>query len=320
MRNFWSNLFFHPVLWGLVALQSLVIVVWIALDPRISFEPTNILQVALPVVFCPLIAAIIAWRFPAETRPAFAERARIVALGLAFLVLTFTGIRFLNYLTMAMAYPLADDWLDSWDRALGIDWYAYATGLGQYPDLLPLIKIPYALTIAAVAVIYMALVFFGKFERAREFVALLFFGALVTVSVSGFFPAEAAMARYKNDFLLATYGVNAGDYHMEVMQYLRQSKEIVLSFADSPGLATFPSFHTMVGLLIVYACRDNIVTLLLAGLWTGAMLMATPVYGGHYFIDIIAGAVVVAVLAWAYAAARSAHIAVPWLVATDART
>jgi hypothetical protein len=320
MRNLRSVLFFHPALWGLVALQCLIIAFWIAIDPRVSFSPQNGLEILLPIAVCLLVAAAIAYRFPAAGRPTFIERTRVIALGLTFLVITFTGIRFLNYLTMSLAYPLADDRLDSWDKALGIDWYAYASGLSRHPAMLPYIEIPYSATIAAVAVIFVALTILGRFERAKEFVTLLFLGAAVTVSVSGFFPAEAAMAHYKDDHLFAVFGVTAGVYHMQVLHYLRESKDIVLSFADSPGLATFPSFHTIVGLLIVYACRDNIVTLLLAALWTGAMLLATPVYGGHYFIDIIAGSAVTIVLATAYTTVKIKNLGLlPPFAATDAR-
>jgi membrane-associated phospholipid phosphatase len=128
------------------------------------------------------------------------------------------------------------------------------------------------------------------------------------------------MVRYGNDHLLASFGPNAGVYYVEALRAVRESKDIVLSFADMPGLAAFPSFHTIVGLLIVYACRGNIATLLLASLWTAAMLLATPVYGGHYFIDIIAGAVVTVLLAAAYTTVKVKNLAsLPSLATTNAR-
>lgn len=318
MRNLRSILVFHPALWCLLALQTIVIAIWIAIDPRISFGLDNIDEVSFALIACLLVASGISYRFPTERRPPIAERARVLAVGLIFLVVTFVGIRLLNYLSMSLAFPLADDVLDSWDRALGIDWYAYASGLSQYPQILPFIELPYTLTIGAVSVVYTALTLLGKLERAKEFVTILFAAALLTVCVSTFFPAEAAMVRHGDDHLVASFGPSAGVYHIEVMRILRESKEIVLSFAHLPGLATFPSFHTIVGLLIVYACRGNIITLVLAGIWTGAMLLATPIYGGHYFIDIIAGFVVTVALATAYAAIETTILATPRMAATEA--
>ncbi len=48
------------------------------------------------------------------------------------------------------------------------------------------------------------------------------------------------------------------------------------------------------------------------------MILATPVYGGHYFIDVIAGCVVTAALAAAYATLRTANHAMPRIATTDA--
>jgi len=309
MRNFRSILVFHPALWALIVLQGFLIAIWIAVDPRISFTPTDGSQTVIAIAACLLIITTVEYLVPAERRSKGVERVRIMAVGLAFLIVAFVGIRLLNYLTMALALPLADERLASWDRLLGLDWYGYALRLGQYPDLLRYIQIPYLFTIQSVALIFMGLTLFGKIERAKELVTLLFLGALVTISVSGFFPATAAMVHYMDDPLRALYGSNVGVYHMATFNYLREAQHIGLSFADLPGLATFPSFHTMCGLLVAYALRDHVLTLLAGCIWTGAMLMATPIYGGHYFIDIIAGAAVIATLAAAYASAG-----VSWLI------
>lgn len=319
MRNLRSILFFHPALWGLMALQTLVIALWIAVDPRISLGLANIGQMLFAVAACLFVTGAISVRFPARHRPAIAERTRIMALGLFFLLMTFTGIRFLNYLSMSLALPMADDLLDSWDRALGIGWHAYAEWLSRHPDILPYISLSYELTIPSVALVFVALVFLGRLERAKEFAALLFLAALLTVCVSGLFPAEGAMVRYGDDHLLASFGPRAGVYHMEALRTVRESKDIVLSFADLPGLATFPSFHTIVGLLIAYACRDSLISFVPASILAGAMLLATPVYGGHYFIDVIAGCMVAAALATAYATVKTPDHAMPRIAATDAR-
>lgn len=301
MPNLRAILVFHPALWALIVVQGFLIAIWIAIDPRISFIPTDGGQTVIAIAACLLIIAAVEYLVPAKGRSPVLERVRIMAVGLAFLIVAFVGIRLLNYLTMTLALPLADERLAAWDRLLGLDWYAYAMQLGQYPDLLRYIQLPYLFTIQTLALIFMGLTLFGKIKRARELLTLLFLGALVTISISGFFPATAAMVHFMDEPLRALYGTNVGVYHMPTFSYLREAPHVGLSFADLPGLATFPSFHTMCGLLVAYALRDHILTLLAGCIWTGAMLMATPIYGGHYFIDIIAGAAVIAALAAAYA-------------------
>jgi hypothetical protein len=315
MRTVRSILVFHPTLWGLVALQILVAAAWIAIDPRISFTPTKADETALTLGACLLVAAI-AYGFQASRWPVIAERIRVMATGVLFLLVSFTGARFLNYLSMSLALPMTDDLLDSWDRALGIDWHAYAFWLSRHPAVLSSLEQCYVLAAVSIPFIFMFLVGCGRVERAKEFATLLYLGVFVTICIAGFFPAEGAMVRYMDGQLPAgTFGDKAGIFFVEALRKVRESNDIVLSFAPLPGLASFPSFHTAIALLIVYACRDNMITLLLAAAGAGAILIATPVYGGHYFIDVIAGFALAVVLAAAYSTTRNARVRLPGMVA-----
>lgn len=317
MRNLRSILVFHPALWGLIVLQSLVIAAWIAIDQRISFSLNNAADtfVVLGIAF---LVGVIGYLFRASRWPVTAERARVMATGLIFMLLSFSGARFLNYLTMSLALPMADDLLDSWDRALGLNWHAYAFQLSQYPDILPYIQQPYKGAWVAILFIFMGLAAFGKFERAKEFVTLLYIGVLVTICVACFLPADGAMARYMDGGFPEVFGPTAGIFFVEALKTVRESNDYVLSFAALPGLAAFPSFHTAIALLIIYAFRDNIITLVVALGWGGAILVATPVYGGHYFADVIAGALLTVVLVTAHAAVRTANLRPYWTAAREA--
>jgi membrane-associated phospholipid phosphatase len=66
------------------------------------------------------------------------------------------------------------------------------------------------------------------------------------------------------------------------------------------GLVTFPSFHAGSAILYAWALWPVRWFRPVAILCNAAMLAATPIDGGHYFIDVIAG-VAVAVLAIAAA-------------------
>lgn len=290
-------LIFPPGLWLANGAQALGVAVWIALDPRLSMSGSGLAPVLFLLLacvgLCALICIVEARRgVPSETM----ARIRVAAMGAVFMVTAFLGIRFYNHLTMSLALPLADDTLDALDKALGLDWYGYAMWFAQLKPWHGLIRLPYSHTTQSVAAIFVLLVFFGGRERAVEFGSLLFLGALIAVSVAAFFPAEAAMVRYMDAQLLSIYGTNTGVYHMDAFTALRSFAPVTLDFSDLPGLATFPSFHTITGLLIVYACRGAAIPLALACLWTGAMLLGTPVYGGHYFVDIFAGAALAAAL------------------------
>jgi membrane-associated phospholipid phosphatase len=56
------------------------------------------------------------------------------------------------------------------------------------------------------------------------------------------------------------------------------------------GLVTFPSFHTTLGILIVYAVRDFKVLAIFVGALNAVMIVATMPEGGHHLVDVLAGA------------------------------
>ena len=291
------HLVFPPALWAVNLLLWAVCTVWIALDGRISLSAEGWGPLLLMSVVCGSVS-LYAWRKRREHASPHGTFAwpLAVAAGSLFMLTAFLAIRLLNHLTMSMPFPLADDMLARMDEMLGVDWYGYATWLGSYPALQAVIRLPYSATTACAYVVFLALALVGMLERAVEFGSLLFASALFTVIVAGFLPAEAAMVRHMDPVLASMFTGDAGVYHMAALEALRGSNPIDLTVLSLPGLATFPSFHTIAGLLIVYACRDRWHTLTAASLWTGIMLLATPVYGGHYFVDILAGGLVAAVI------------------------
>ena len=78
------------------------------------------------------------------------------------------------------------------------------------------------------------------------------------------------------------------------------------------GIVTFPSFHAASAVLYAWALWPVRWMRPIVVLAFGAMLAATPINGGHYLIDIIAGTAI-AVLA-IVAARRAGRVIAKWQV------
>ena len=299
------RLIFRPALWALNLLLWAVCIIWLTLDRRLTLSEEGFGPLLFMCGLCGGISLYV-WRARkhADTPENALEWPLTLAAGSAFMLTAFLAIRLLNHLTMSLRMPMADDTLQHFDGLLGADWYGYATWLGNHPALQPIIRFPYSTTTASAYFVFLALALSGRLERAVEFGSLLFLAAFFTVIVAGFFPAEAAMVRHMDKALLAMFHGDAGVYHLDALRALRGPAPVRLDILSLPGLATFPSFHTIAGVLIVHACRGVWYALAPATLWTALMLLATPVYGGHYFVDILAGFVVAAVVIAANAAYR----------------
>jgi membrane-associated phospholipid phosphatase len=80
-----------------------------------------------------------------------------------------------------------------------------------------------------------------------------------------------------------------------------------LDLLNLAGIVTFPSFHACSAILYAWALWPVWWARPFALLANGAMLASTPVDGGHYFIDVLAG-IAVAVLAIVAARALSQRV------------
>ena len=58
------------------------------------------------------------------------------------------------------------------------------------------------------------------------------------------------------------------------------------------GLVTFPSFHTSLAIITTYAVRGIKVVATPVAILNGIVIISTLPEGGHYLIDLIAGAVI----------------------------
>ena len=78
---------------------------------------------------------------------------------------------------------------------------------------------------------------------------------------------------------------------------------VISNLLNLGGIVTFPSFHAASAVLYTWALWPLRWSRPLVVLVNGVMLAATPLNGGHYFIDVIAG---VAIAVSAIVAARQA--------------
>ncbi len=219
--------------------------------------------------------------------------------GALFIILAFMALRVLNHLTMSIPFAYVDDGLAKLDAILGFNWLAYAEWVAGRPLVVKAFQLSYtALTLVAIAVF--AILFAARrIDRAREFVRLVFWSGLVTTVIGLFIPAKAAMDRFAASDLQAIFGPDAGVYPIPYLNVLRSNVPHVLNLDELPGLVAMPSLHTACGLLIAYSYRKIWLLQPLSIMYAVVMIASTPIMGGHYFVDLIGGGLLVAVVIFA---------------------
>jgi membrane-associated phospholipid phosphatase len=70
---------------------------------------------------------------------------------------------------------------------------------------------------------------------------------------------------------------------------LRAGTLRALDMTQLMGIVTFPSYHAALALIFVRAFRDVPGLAIAGALWATLTIVATPVFGGHYLVDVLAG-------------------------------
>lgn len=214
-----------------------------------------------------------------------------------FLQIAWLNIRLFNHITMTTAFPYADSLFGGWEKQIGIDWIYYPSIGHDSAFLRTIMAYSYTGLTSVSFILFIGVhIFIGR-HRSFFFIEIFFFTAIIATGIGMFFPAMAAPAFYNISLTdYPNFEKIPGLYHLAHFDNLRKpTGEITLNPHILPGLVTFPSFHTAAGVLICFATfRSWLFAPTL--LYSMTMIAATPVFGGHYFVDLLAGALIALVV------------------------
>lgn len=272
------------LIWALTGLVALVDTVWMTVA-GFSMDWASALV--------PLIGAAVVYgvgRFYRDIRPE--PQFATALIGIAQLIL-FTAVALpFSYLMASLALPLWDERFIAADRLLGFDWAAYVGFVAARPVLILAMKLAYASMMVQMVVAVVALSFTGRLATLRRFILAFVLCGLFTIVVSGFVPASTEFqASHRDPALWAAIDPAVGQRYIMHFEAIRDGAMTRLMLFGGEGLVSFPSFHTALGVLLIasfWPLRWLRWPMLALNLM---MIASTPTEGGHYGVDVIAGAV-----------------------------
>jgi membrane-associated phospholipid phosphatase len=133
-----------------------------------------------------------------------------------------------------------------------------------------------------------------RYRRLQEFTLAFAIALVVTTVISAFMPATGTY-----DFLHVTTDPNVftpGAYldQLKDLPMVRDGSLRHLELMKLTGIVTFPSFHAAAATLYLWALWPVRWSRPIAVVANVAMLLATPLGGGHYFVDVFAGIAIAA--------------------------
>jgi hypothetical protein len=261
--------------WSLLGIVAFVDLVWVTACGW-TVRPEGLLfRASIGVVLC---APLLLKRYRRE------DKLRNLGEAIAFSLMFATAGEIFSYLVVSTDLPLIDALLAAADKRLGFDWgsyYLWATNHSQYSHT---VRGAYESMGSQLWIVVVYLCFTRRFSRLSEFLDLSASLLLLTIFISLFFPAEGASKFYGSLF----HADVSGMFHFEL---LRSGLMKTIDLSSIQGLISIPSYHTVMGILLCWAVRSTRLCPV-AILVNSAMLLATPFVGGHYFLDLAAGATV----------------------------
>jgi hypothetical protein len=194
------------------------------------------------------------------------------------------------------SFPLADASLAAVDASLGFDWLAVMHWFDRHPLFDAAAQMAYQSILAQPFLVILLLALTRQAERVYAFIVMMVLALVVTSGIALFLPA---LGPYE------FFGVSAADHpHIALITEAKMTAPILwLRAADfsipmpevTVGLISFPSYHSATALIYAWAAwrtpylRWGVICV------NSLMLIATPVHGSHYLVDVLAGLAVAAV-------------------------
>jgi len=203
------------------------------------------------------------------------------------LLLFAASCNILQYLSITIGAPSIEDKLAQFDRTLGFDWLEFYNWVRSNPTLERVLLAAYTSFIFQILATPIILGAARRREELSEFVIIFMISEILVLAVSILTPACSA-SEY--------FGIpdpNTTDFAL-----LRGEGTRILNPVQ--GLVSFPSFHTMTAIICAYSLRQLPVVGTASILLNTFMIASTPVAGGHYLVDVLAGGILQVSIIWGF--------------------
>ncbi len=193
----------------------------------------------------------------------------------------------------AASIPLQDGSLAGFDERLGFRWPEALAWADQHPFLMVIGRWAYRSVPYQTPALILILSATRQTRRLQTVIYAFTIGIIICSAISAFVPALGAYT---------FYGISVVNHeHIDLVSMGTSARGVlalraggfgVLSAGNADGIITFPSFHTVLGILFIWAFWGTRYLRWWVLALNGAMIVATPLHGSHYLSDILAGAAI----------------------------
>jgi membrane-associated phospholipid phosphatase len=198
-------------------------------------------------------------------------------------LLSFTAVGIvLAYVAASANFPLMDDVFVRLDAAMGFRWQDANAWFQQHLWLEMILWAAYLSTGVQLMSLFLIHSTIEPRKGSGELIWIYMLGLLIVIGISVLLPAKAMSGMI-------------GQHHIDVFLAARARNVTALNETSLAGIIAFPSFHTVVAVVMTYSARVKKWLFALFAPVNVLLIVATVPCGGHYLVDTIAGLAVAVV-------------------------
>lgn len=204
----------------------------------------------------------------------------------------------LAMLLTALAFPFADSQLAAADALFGFHAPAFIAAVGNNPLIVRPLAWAYASLGWQIVPIMVILIARGSSGRAWQTIAAIILSLAMTLAIYPFIPAAGTFVHF---------GIHPADYPLltgepwkfaQVIGAIRDGGERTINDSLIAGLVSFPSFHTAAAIIFAWALWPVRLVRYPALILNAMVIVASLIFGAHYLVDLIGGALIAALAIW----------------------
>jgi len=219
-------------------------------------------------------------------------RIAMAVQGIGFFTAFTSACAVLIYTLLPLSFPMVDPYLTQTGHWVGYDWQKFVSTMIAYPAISRMLGYVYHSAILQMLLTICLLSIYGRSLELYRFLLVGMVTLIIAVAIWWRWPSVGyvGVLPYSPE-VMADNGFRFKVNYGELLTRLLQEGPGRITPAVITGVVGFPSYHTVMALMVTWYCRKTIVfaPILLVNL---AMIPATLLHGGHHLIDLLGGLVV----------------------------
>jgi hypothetical protein len=213
--------------------------------------------------------------------------------GFAQIILVVAVMTSMTYMAAAARFPLQDARLLAFDQVVGFDFKVFVGFVNDRNWMIAILAWGYRAISWQILTITVVLPITGHYLQGSKYVLVFLIALTATTLISIFVPAIGAYG---------IVGLAPSDYpNFEPQGYYDTLRDLPLirngalrdlDLWQLGGVVTFPSFHAAAAVIYIWAVWPLRLLRWMSLVINSTMLVATPIGGGHFLADVLAGVAV----------------------------